>query len=476
MATMNINSNVTDAFYRYKMPKLVAKVEGKGNGIKTVIVNMDDIGKALNRPATYPTKFFGCELGAQTQMDEKNARFIVNGAHDAKDLQELLDKFIKKYVLCPQCENPETDMRVSSQGIIKAKCVACGWRGEMDNNHRLATFITRNPPNNAQSISQAADKKKERKSKKEKEAAEAKGEGKEAKPEKEKSKKSKSEKGEKGTKSAEASPPPSKKEKEKEKRAPKDEDEDEEEDDDVDWSLDVSEEAVRARREALEEDLGDAVKGMTLTEADYMDMSEKDRLEAFKTFCQKTHSDKELLDEAVRLGIRDKAMAVLAELKFNEGLLQQLKQNRALLVRFCDKDPETQRCLLGAIERLTSVLYPSLLAKVAHIIKALYDLDIVEEEVLVEWGDQTTSKYVSGENFKKVVAQARKVLDWLKEAESDDDDEDDDLAFSSKGAADISSAAASSRLPSVPSAGAAKAAPAAAAAEDDDDDLDIDNI
>lgn len=54
------------------------------------------------------TKFFGCELGAQTQVDLKNDRFIVNGSHDAPKLQQLLDIFIKKFVLCPECHNPET--------------------------------------------------------------------------------------------------------------------------------------------------------------------------------------------------------------------------------------------------------------------------------------------------------------------------------------------------------------------------------
>jgi len=50
MACVNVNRSLSDQFYRYKMPKILAKVEGKGNGIKTVIVNMVDIAKSLNRP------------------------------------------------------------------------------------------------------------------------------------------------------------------------------------------------------------------------------------------------------------------------------------------------------------------------------------------------------------------------------------------------------------------------------------------
>lgn len=61
--SVNINQSVLDKFYCYKIPRFIAKVEGKGNGIKTVIVNVVDIGKALNRPPTYLTKYFGCELG-----------------------------------------------------------------------------------------------------------------------------------------------------------------------------------------------------------------------------------------------------------------------------------------------------------------------------------------------------------------------------------------------------------------------------
>lgn len=67
--------------------------------------------------AADPCKYFGNELGAQTQMDAKADRYIVNGAHEANKLQELLDGFIRKFVLCPACTNPETDL-VRGQSLI----------------------------------------------------------------------------------------------------------------------------------------------------------------------------------------------------------------------------------------------------------------------------------------------------------------------------------------------------------------------
>lgn len=131
------------------MPLLTTKIEGKGNGIKTVIPNMSDVARALSRPPTYTTKFFGCELGAQTTFDEKNDRYIVNGAHNADRLRELLDVFIDKFVLCKSCKNPETELVIIKQGrtedIIR-DCKACGERTGVDMRHKLTTFIVKNPP------------------------------------------------------------------------------------------------------------------------------------------------------------------------------------------------------------------------------------------------------------------------------------------------------------------------------------------
>ena len=89
-----------------------------------------------------PTKFFGCELGAQTQFDHKNDRYIVNGSHEAAKLQDMLDIFIRKFVLCEACDNPETVLKVNNKrGILSASCKACGHSFTLDMRHKLTTFI-----------------------------------------------------------------------------------------------------------------------------------------------------------------------------------------------------------------------------------------------------------------------------------------------------------------------------------------------
>lgn len=71
----------------------------------------------------------------------------MNGSHDAAKLQDLLDGFIRKFVLCPECDNPETDLSVSNRNqTISQSCKACGFHGLLKVNHKVNTFILKNPP------------------------------------------------------------------------------------------------------------------------------------------------------------------------------------------------------------------------------------------------------------------------------------------------------------------------------------------
>ncbi|XP_053996106.1 eukaryotic translation initiation factor 5 [Hylaeus anthracinus] len=412
MGSVNVNRNVSDAFYRYKMPRIQAKVEGKGNGIKTVIVNMVDVAKAIGRPATYPTKYFGCELGAQTQFDFKNERFIVNGSHDATKLQDLLDGFIRKYVLCPACDNPETELIVSAKkGTISQGCKACGYHGLLESNHKLNTYILKNPPslNPAVQGSSLTEGKRGKRSKR------ANGETTTTTTATANGDRSGSPENDTSTTDIVVEAP--------EKVA-------NEEADDVNWAVDVSEEAVRARLQ----DLTDGAKGMTIN--DDLDKTENERMDMFYKLvkCRRDagqlDNHKELVAEAERLEIKTKAPLVLAELLFDQNIAGQAKKYRVLLLRFTHDDIKAQKYLIRGIEQVIALHKDVLMSKVPGILKLFYDADILEEKALFEWASKVTGRYVSKDLSQEIHDKAAPFITWLKEAEEEDsesEEEDDDL-------------------------------------------------
>jgi len=144
---INIGGNNLDPNYRYHMARMKSTEEGKGNGVKTVILNMKEVAKDLKIPPEYPTKWFGYELGTISKYDTKTGFALVNGRHTADRLAKLLDIFIDIYVLCPSpnCKLPETDMYVKKD-IIKRDCRACGYHGNVDMSHRLTKTILSSPP------------------------------------------------------------------------------------------------------------------------------------------------------------------------------------------------------------------------------------------------------------------------------------------------------------------------------------------
>ena len=131
---------VDDPEYRYKMPAVFGKIEGSGNGIKTAIPNITDVGLSLHRAPGEVNKFFGCELGAQTTYSEETDRAIINGAHTDDALQNLMHRYIELFVLCPNCRLPETEYKIKNECIFH-RCMACGCKDMVDMNHKLCNYI-----------------------------------------------------------------------------------------------------------------------------------------------------------------------------------------------------------------------------------------------------------------------------------------------------------------------------------------------
>jgi len=440
---LNVNRNVQDAFYRYKMPRLQAKVEGKGNGIKTVLVNMVDVARALSRPPTYVTKYFGCELGAQTNADVKNERYIVNGCHEAGKLQDMLDGFIKKFVLCEKCENPETVIKVKKQ-MMGASCKACGHIFTMDMRHKLTAFILKNPPEKEiEAQGESVTKKKDRKDKNGK-------------------KEGGSDEGE------------------------QDENEDDWGEDEVDWGEDTSEDAVRKRMEALSGNLGGLVIDNDI------EKPEVDRINIFHQFVKKkiqagpltTAVQKEIVGEADRLEVKNKAPIVLCELVFDAKMMKekQITKNKTLFLRFTHDNPKAQKYLMGGIEK-TIESQDVLLPRVSHILKELFEADILEEDVILEWSKKVSKKYVSKDMATKIHEKATPFITWLKEAEEESEESsDDDIELEFDERAKISKIKETSAEPEKDGKAVVNGKPgaasqaAAASDEDDGDDVDIDDI
>lgn len=392
MASMiNIRRDVQDSFYRYKMPKLQSKIEGKGNGIKTVVPNMSDIAKALARPPLYTTKYFGFELGAQVIIAADADRYIINGAHDAPKLQETLDGFIDKFVLCRACKNPETDLVITKTGDINRDCKACGKLTPIDARHKLANVIVKNPPE------------KKKKSKKSKKDSDDEVEEDDAASDDELTR---------SIQAAAASLPSA-------NTAPAD-----------DWSVDTSAEAVKARMAQLD----GAIDKMVLNgDDDDEDEGGETAYDVLGNWIQesKTASDIEIYKKAQELGIdhKHRTLAVLAQCLFDENILKQVSKHASLLKKL-NTSEKHEKSLLGGVERVIGKEHSELIPGTSKILMVLYEHDLITEAVVTRWGAKPSKKYVDKDTSKKIRKAAEPFLTWLAEAESDDDDDEDDSSSS----------------------------------------------
>ncbi len=61
-----------------------------------------------------------------------------------------------------------------------------------------------------------------------------------------------------------------------------------------------------------------------------------------------------------------------------------------------------QKALLGGVERFVGIEHPELIPKVPKILMAFYQADVIDEEVVKQWGTHVSKKYVDKETSKKV--------------------------------------------------------------------------
>lgn len=221
---------------------------------------------------------------------------------------------------------------------------------------------------------------------------------------------------------------------EQEKKDGKDENGDDDwndDDDDKEWITDVSDEAVKKRM--LE--LTSGVKGLAM-DTD-IEKTESERINIFHDFLKNKKDakgdvaftdpeGKEIHQEAERLEVTNKATIVLCEVLFEADVVPQIKKYKRLFLRFTNENQKAQKYLIGGIEKTIESRKDLLEGKkVMAIFKTFYDCDILEEEVIIEWGKKVSKKYVSKELAEQIHKKAEPFVTWLREAEEESDDDED---------------------------------------------------
>jgi len=393
MAFVNIGGS-DDPAYRYKMPRITVKIEGKGNGIKTVITNMSAVASALRRDPTLPTKYFGIELGAQSKYVAETDKATVNGPHDAASLQTLLNGFVSKFVLCPKCSLPETDLIIKPKsGTIVHKCAACGNKGPVDMMHKLVTFILKENTKAPSGKVKKGDKKEGGKKKK-----------------KDADSESEPDAGEESVAAPAAAPAAA-----------------------GGAGGDPAGAESAGESSEDEENTGEVVATSSAVVVDDSSAMEA-AVEALKAFLAKT-KEPLAVSQQVRQLQTNSALPLEDRVRlyylaaFDKSLMAQsgdavVLSPLATLIAGMESDPrklqQFKHTLLDCFEEHVGTRLPALLPVTPVVLKNLYDNDILDEDVIVEWFNKPQAAGSAGELVR---ARASPFVTWLKDAEEEDGEE-----------------------------------------------------
>ena len=104
---------------RFKLPK--AEIFYEGN--TTVIKNFDKISDAVNRDPDLILRFLLGGVGTAGELD--GSRVVFQGKIPPKHMQDKLKEYVDTYVMCSECNRPDTHL-VKQGRTILIRCDACG--------------------------------------------------------------------------------------------------------------------------------------------------------------------------------------------------------------------------------------------------------------------------------------------------------------------------------------------------------------
>lgn len=103
----------------------IPKIRGHIQGTKTILSNFFQIADSIARDPDFFLKYILKELG--TPGEVKKPLVILGRKVSANSINEKIEDFTKKYVICKVCSKPETKLTKKNR-INFINCNACGAR------------------------------------------------------------------------------------------------------------------------------------------------------------------------------------------------------------------------------------------------------------------------------------------------------------------------------------------------------------
>lgn len=109
----------TESYERFKVDNIRGHIEGN----KTILVNLRQIAKQLNRKPEHLLKYLLRELASPGKII--GGRVVLGTKVSASMINKKIKKYISEFVICSECGKPDTEL-IEIERISYLKCLVCG--------------------------------------------------------------------------------------------------------------------------------------------------------------------------------------------------------------------------------------------------------------------------------------------------------------------------------------------------------------
>ncbi len=107
---------------RFEMPKFEFFTEGN----KTIVKNFKIVTDKIRRDPAFLSKYLSKELAVPVEI--AGDRLILQRKLTGDMVNKKLEEFVSKYVICKECNRPDTHIEDLGHRVRELVCEACGAR------------------------------------------------------------------------------------------------------------------------------------------------------------------------------------------------------------------------------------------------------------------------------------------------------------------------------------------------------------